>query len=177
MRYVLIFCLIFLVSCNSQEMIVNSEPTNQAVSQTQKQVTLDENRQIVMGQTIYVPVYSHIYHQNRQTVFPLSVTLSIRNTDLTQSLIVTTVSYYNSEGNLVKDFLTTPIQLDALASTEFFITRNDTTGGAGANFIVEWEAATEISEPIVEAVMIGTDSQQGISFVGQGRVIKSTPSE
>jgi hypothetical protein len=55
------------------------------------------------------------------------------------------------------------------------VTRNDTKGGSGANFIVEWIAQTEISEPLVEAVMIGTDSQQGISFVGQGRVIKTLP--
>lgn len=87
-------------------------------------------------------------------------------------MIITSVCYYNSDGKLVKQYLERPIQLDALASTDFFINRNDTSGGLGANFIVEWVAQTEISEPIVEAVMIGTDFQQGISFISPGRVIK-----
>lgn len=81
--------------------------------------------------------------------------------------------YHNSEGKLVKQYLERAIQIDALASTDFFINRNDTSGGLGANFIVEWVAQTEISEPIVEAVMIGTDFQQGISFISPSRVIKS----
>lgn len=172
--FLVIIALIFLVSCNSTETAVNSQPQT-VISPPQQQVTVDENTQIVMGQTIYVPVYSHIYHQNRQNIFPLSVTLSIRNTDLNQPLIVTSVRYYDSEGNLVKEYLESPIQLNQLASTDFFVTRNDTTGGSGANFIVEWIAESEISEPFIEAVMIGTDSQQGISFVGQSRVIKTLP--
>ena len=45
--------------------------------------------------------------------------------------------------------------------------------GLGANFIVEWVAQTEISEPTVEAVMLGTDLHQGISLISPGRVIKS----
>lgn len=171
----IIIVLIFLVGCKSTEMIVNSQPDQTLISPSQKQVTIDEDIQIAMGEIIYVPVYSHIYHQNRQSVFPLSVTLSIRNTDLNQSLIITSVRYYDSKGNLVKEYLAQPIQLDKLASIDFFVTRNDTIGGSGANFIVEWIAQTEISEPLVEAVMIGTDSQQGISFVGQGKVIKTLP--
>jgi hypothetical protein len=38
---------------------------------------------------------------------------------------------------------------------------------------VEWVAEKEISEPVVEAVMIGTESTQGISFISPGKVIKS----
>ncbi|RUR76948.1 hypothetical protein DSM107007_45490 [Nostoc sp. PCC 7120 = FACHB-418] len=136
-------------------------------------VTLDKNFQIAMGQTIYVPIYSHIYHYNRQEVFNLAATLSIRNTDLSNPIIVTSVRYYDSNGKLVKQYLERPIQLDALASTDFFIDKSDTSGGLGANFIVEWVAATEVSEPIVEAIMIGTDFQQGISFTSPGKVIKS----
>jgi hypothetical protein len=58
-----------------------------------------------------------------------------------------------------------------MASTDFVVTEDD-TGGAGANFIVEWSAGAEVTAPVVEAVMISTASQQGISFVSQGRVIK-----
>jgi hypothetical protein len=46
-------------------------------------------------------------------------------------------------------------------------------GGVGANFIVEWIAEKEVSEPVVEAVMISAASNQGISFVSPGRIIKN----
>ena len=48
-----------------------------------------------------------------------------------------------------------------MASTEYVVEENDTAGGAGANFIVEWSASAEVTSPVVEAVMIGTVSQQG----------------
>ncbi len=165
--------IIILASCKSTNIPPKSKPSAIPATPVQKTVTLDKNFQIASGQTLYVPVYSHIYHHNRQEIFELAVTLSIRNTDLTNPIIVTSVRYHNSEGKLVKQYLERPIQLDALASTDFFINRNDTSGGLGANFIVEWVAQTEISEPIVEAVMIGTDFQQGISFISPSKVIKS----
>jgi hypothetical protein len=169
----LAIALIFLVSCQSTNILPKSQPDATQPTPAQKIVTLDKNFKIARGQTVYVPVYSHIYHYNRQEIFELAVTLSIRNTDLTNPIIITSARYYNSEGKLVKQYLERPIQLDALASTAFFVNRNDTSGGLGANFIVEWVAQTEISEPVVEAVMIGTDFQQGISFVSPGKVIKN----
>ncbi|BBD68059.1 hypothetical protein NIES4072_46290 [Nostoc commune NIES-4072] len=173
-RYIyLAIAVIFLASCQSAKIPPKSQPDAITATPLQKIVTVDKNFKIASGQTVYVPVYSHIYHHNRQEIFELAVTLSIRNTDLTNAIVITSVRYYNSEGKLVKQYLERPIQLDALASTDFFINRNDTTGGLGANFIVEWVAQTEISEPIVEAVMIGTDFQQGISFISPGRVIKN----
>ncbi|MEH1894813.1 MAG: DUF3124 domain-containing protein [Nostoc sp.] len=169
----LAIAVIFLASCQSANIPSKSQPDATQATPVQKIVTLDKNFKIASGQTIYVPVYSHIYHHNRQEIFELAVTLSIRNTDLTNPIIITAVRYYNSEGKLVKQYLKQPIQLDALASTTFFVNRNDTSGGLGANFIVEWVGQTEISEPVVEAVMIGTDFQQGISFISPGRVIKN----
>ncbi|AFY33852.1 DUF3124 domain-containing protein [Calothrix sp. PCC 7507] len=172
-RFYLVVALILLTSCQSLKSSPQSQNNNKQEILSPKTVTLDKNFKIVRGQTIYVPVYSEINHHNRQEVFYLAATLSIRNTDLNNSIIITSVRYYDSNGKLIKHYLNNPIQLDALASTDFFITRDDTSGGLGANFIVEWVAATEISEPIVEAVMIGTDFQQGISFISPGRVIKN----
>ncbi|QSJ16277.1 DUF3124 domain-containing protein [Nostoc sp. UHCC 0702] len=169
----LALAVIVIASCDSSKIPSKSKPDTIQATPSQKLVTLDKNFQIAMGQTIYVPVYSHIYHYNQQKIFNLAVTLSIRNTDLSNSLIITSVRYYNSDGKLVKQYLQQPIQLDALAATDFFVDTNDTSGGLGANFIVEWIAKTKISEPVVEAVMIGTDYQQGISFTSPGKVIKS----
>ncbi len=162
------FALIFLTACTASEL-----PPPPIVP-SPKMVTLDQNFQAVMGQTIYVPIYSHIYYENRQKTFDLAATLSIRNTDLTSPMIVTAVRYYDTNGKLLRQDVERPIQLDALASTDFVVIRNDTSGGSGANFIVEWVAETEISEPIVEAVMIGSTLQQGISWISPGKVIKQT---
>lgn len=169
-HFCLVSAVIVLASCTSAETQL-SQPNTERTAQSPKVVTLDKIK-IVMSQTIYVPIYSHIYHQDRQEDFNLAASLSIRNTDQTNPLIITSVSYYGSDGKLVKQYLPRPIQLNALASTDFFVKKSDTSGGFGANFIVKWVAQTEISEPVVEAVIIGTDFHQGISFISPGRVIK-----
>jgi Protein of unknown function (DUF3124) len=163
----LVMALIFLTACTAPE--VSPPP----IVSSPKLVTLDQNFQAATGQTIYVPIYSHIYYENRQKSFDLAATLSIRNTDLTNPMIVKAVRYYDTNGKLIRQYVERPVQLDALASTDFVVDKNDTSGGSGANFIVEWVAKTEISEPIVEAVMIGSALQQGISWISPGKVIKN----
>lgn len=172
-HFYLAIAFIVLASCTSSEIPPKSQSDTTRATPSPKMVTLDKNFTIAMGQTIYVPVYSHIYHNKQPEIFNLTVTLSIRNTDLTNPIIITSVRYYDSDGKLVKQYLERPIQIDRLATIDFVVNRTDTSGGAGANFIVEWVAETEISEPVVEAVMISTASQQGISWSSPGRVIKS----
>ena len=79
----------------------------------------------------------------------------------------------DSFSKLVRQYLKRPTQIAALASTNFVIDSTDTSGGIGANFIVEWVAQTEVSLPIVEAILIGSGYHQGISWVSPGKVIKS----
>lgn len=126
----------------------------------------------VDGQTLYVPAYSHIYHQNGRS-YLLTVTLSVRNTDPEHEIVVSSVRYYNTDGQLVKNHLEQPRRLAPLATAEFLVERDDTTGGSGANFLVEWVAEQPVTEPIVETVMIDTLGQQGISFARVGKVIKT----
>jgi hypothetical protein len=124
----------------------------------------------VEGQVVYVPAYSHIYHGEGKP-YPLAITLSVRNTSITDEIVVKSVRYFNTKGKEVKSYLTKPVRLPALGTTEVLVTRNDTSGGSGANFLVEWYANKPVTEPIIEAVMIDTDSQQGISFARRGSVI------
>jgi len=130
-----------------------------------------ENIQFSAGQTVYVPIYSHIYSGVKARPFDLAATLSIRNTNLNTSIRLVSVKYYDSAGKLVKDYLEAPISLAALASTRYIIAEDDKAGGSGANFIVIWNAAQSVNPPIIEGVMIGTHSGQGISFVSRGQVI------
>lgn len=124
------------------------------------------------GQTIYVPIYSHIYSGVKARPFALAATLSIRNTNPKHPITLVSVKYYDSDGKFVEDYLSQPIQMQALVTTRYIITEGDKSGGSGANFIVVWKSDRKVNQPIVEAVMIGTQSSQGISFLSRGQVIK-----
>ena len=127
------------------------------------------------GQTIYVPAYSHIYSGNREIPFLLTVTLSIRNIDPHHPIKITAVDYYETQGKLLKKYIDNPLLLKPLESSRYIVSESDRSGGSGANFIVQWKADKFINPPIVESIMIGTRSGQGVSFTSRGRVI--IPSE
>ncbi|MCF8127924.1 MAG: DUF3124 domain-containing protein [Deltaproteobacteria bacterium] len=127
---------------------------------------------ISTGQTVYVPVYSHIYSGDREHPFYLAATLSIRNTDLKHTIKILTVDYYDSKGKLLKSYIENTIDLNPLSATRYIIKESDKSGGSGANFIVKWKSDVKVNAPIVESIMIGTKTQQGISFITRGRVIQ-----
>lgn len=120
------------------------------------------------GQAIYVPCYSHIYHGMKNMPLDLTVTLSIRNTDPERSIRLVSVDYYDTNGGLVRSYLTSKTTLGPMMTWEAIVAERDRSGGSGANFLVRWEADGPASQPLAEAVMIGTSSQQGISFTSRG---------
>lgn len=131
----------------------------------------DEKIGLSDGQTIYVPAYSHIYSGDRERPFLLTVTLSIRNIDPKHRIKITIVDYYETQGKLLKKYLDQPVLLNPLESIRYIIPERDKSGGSGANFIVEWKSDKFVNPPIAESIMIGTQSQQGVSFTSRGRVI------
>jgi hypothetical protein len=124
------------------------------------------------GQTVYVPIYSHIYSGLKGNPFSLAATLSIRNTDPGHPITLVSVKFYDSDGKLLKEYLDNPAELKAMASTRYILTESDTGGGSGANFLVKWTSKTKVNPPLIEGVMIGTRSGQGISFTSRGQVIE-----
>lgn len=130
---------------------------------------------LLKGQTVYVPAYSHIYHGDREVPFYLTVTLSIRNTDPDHPISVTSVEYFDNEGKLLTRYLKDTIKLGPLASTHIIVKESDRSGGAGAKFIIRWKSEAKVTEPLIEAVMISTSTQQGISFTSRGQAIKEEP--
>ena len=83
--------------------------------------------------------------------------------------------YYDSSGRLLKKHLGQPVVLKPLASFEIFVPESDTSGGFGASFLVRWKSEKPVVAPIVECLMIGARSGQGISFVSPGRVVQEAP--
>ena len=126
---------------------------------------------ITTGQTIFVPAYSEVHYTGNNTM-KLAVTLTIHNTDFTYPIIVTSVCYYNSKGELVREYLDKPQRLGPMATADFFVKSGEQTGGVGTNFIVEWVSEHPAYEPVVETLMLSNSGTQGLSFTSSGRVIK-----
>lgn len=173
--------ILLLTGCNtatSSSSFATSSPSSGVaplvrIAQDQGASITSNNIAVSRGQVVYVPAYSHIYHGDRQEEFLLAITLSVRNTSLTDAIVIRSVRYYDSGGKLVKQFTEGNLQLSPLATTGFFIPAEDPSGGSGANFIVEWVTDKKsMTEPIIEAVMISTRLQQGLSFTASGRVIQ-----
>ena len=119
--------------------------------------------QLPVRQLVYVPVYSHVYYQGGAP-YLLETTLSVRNTDPDHPIYVKSVDYFDTSGKLVKEYLERTIRLGPLQTIEFLVERRDSSGGSGANFLVEWLGERERVKPLIEAVMVGTSGTQGICF-------------
>ena len=134
--------------------------------------TAQNKPSVSKGQILYVPVYSHIYIGDRERPFLLTVTLSIRNTDRNFPITIQKVVYYDSHGKPLNAYLDKPMALEKLSSTRFVVRESDKSGGSGASFMVEWQSDQAASPPLVETIMIGAQTQQGISFTSRGQVIE-----
>lgn len=163
--------LMFLGACNS-----SNEKQFQLKNSAGEYLEINEEMflglMLVKGEVVYVPVYSDIYGTGGNKKIKLSATLSIRNTDMQNEIIVSVVDYYDTHGKLIRNYIESPIKLKPLQTVNYLVDYNEELGGVGANFIVEWVAEEEVNEPIIEAVMIGTSSSLGISFVCGGKVLK-----
>lgn len=153
------FCFLFLLT-----ILLSTPPSLHAEDKTR----------LSNEQTIYVPAYSHIYMGNREIPFLLTVTLSIRNIDPKHGIKIMKVDYYETQGNLLKKFLDKPVTLKPLESIRYVIPEKEKVGGSGANFMVQWESDKSVNPPIVESIMIGAKSGQGISFTSRGQVVFTT---
>ncbi|HUI96924.1 MAG TPA: DUF3124 domain-containing protein [Xanthobacteraceae bacterium] len=124
--------------------------------------------------TIYVPTYSRVYgaagSDRKQLQF--STTLRIDNTSATKPLVIERIEYYETTGKLVQSYLAEPLALRPFGTIEIVIPAEDERGGPAANFIVNWAGAGPIAEPMVEAVMIGSQDNTSYSFVSTGRPIR-----
>lgn len=124
------------------------------------------------GQTVYVSAYSHVFTGPRSNPYNLAISLIIRNTDPAGSMVITAIDYYDHSGRLIRRYAPSPVGLTPLASSYIHLEEKDTSGGFAPKFIVRWESPRPVTTPVIEAVMIGATSGQGISFVSQGQVIQ-----
>lgn len=136
--------------------------------------------ELSQGQTLYLPIYSHIWHGNKivDGKYPVksqvSALVSIRNTSLKTPIRITTARYYSTDGKLLKEFLPKPVEIGAMGTLELFVERKESEGGSGANFIIQWDAVSTTNPPVVEAVH--ADIKGGgpaLTFITTARPIKA----
>ncbi|TNC99439.1 MAG: hypothetical protein FD121_304 [Gallionellaceae bacterium] len=136
--------------------------------------------ELSQGQTLYLPIYSHIWHGNKivDGKYPIksqvSALVSIRNTSLKTPIRITTARYYSTDGKQLKEFLAKPVEIGAMGTLELFVERKESEGGSGANFIIQWDAAVSTNPPVVEAVH--ADIKGGgpaLTFITTARLIRA----
>lgn len=128
------------------------------------------------GQTLYLPVYSHVYHGDvdskgvpQQTL--VSALVSIRNTDLTNGIRVTSAVYYDTQGKKLREYLAKPVSIGPMGTHEIYVPRSDTAGGSGANFVIVWQADAPANAPVVEALHLNMPAGRSIAFITTARPI------
>ena len=166
-RYILLLSLISLNSCDSPNRTSSSNPT----SWKKHEAILPGQDSLFYCKT-YLPVYSRIYQQHKNKTYNLTVTVSLRNISLTDTVYVLTAEYFNTEGDFIRSYFSKPIQLKPLETADIIIDETDNEGGTGGNFIFNWAVKDKNVEPLFEAVMISTTGQQGMSFLTRGIIIQ-----
>ena len=129
------------------------------------------------GQTLYLPIYSHIWHGDRvmQGKYPLksqvSALVSIRNTSLKTPIQIVSARYFSTEGKLLKQFMARPVTIVPMGTHELFVEKQEAEGGSGANFIIQWQSEVATNPPVVEAVHADIKGHQTLTFVTTARPI------
>jgi len=118
--------------------------------------------------SIYVPAYAHLPVGAGAFNVDLSVTLSIRNTSPKKVLTVRKIELFDTSGKLIHSYLSTPIGLRPFGTVNLFVSVMDRRGGSGGNFVVDWGGDSDMSEPIIEAIMLGEFGGRAYSFVSRG---------
>jgi hypothetical protein len=129
------------------------------------------------GQSIYLPVYSHVYHgelgkDGKYSQTLVSTHVSIRNTDPQVPIRLVSANYHDTQGRLVRTYVTAPVTIPPLGTHELIVARSDTAGGSGANFLIVWNAAALANPPIVEALHADIREARTLMFVTTGQPIK-----
>ena len=130
------------------------------------------------GQTLYLPIYSDLWHgdlgsRNLPDKTALSALVSIRNTDPAQPIRILSARYHDTQGKLLRDFVPKVRSVPPLGTLELFIERAESAGGSGASFLIRWQADRPVNPPVVEAVHADLRNPRTVSFITVARPIRA----
>ncbi|PHQ29152.1 DUF3124 domain-containing protein [Leeuwenhoekiella nanhaiensis] len=170
MRVTLFFIpvLLLLLACD------NTKPASKSldpINWEKRRIEIPTADSLTPAKT-YLGIYSEIYSTSEHNTHDLTVTVSLRNTSESDTVILTKGVYYDTEGSPIRTYFDFPIQLKPLETVEIIIEEGDKTGGTGGNFIFDWLDDPEVTDPLFEGIMISTRGTQGLSFTVQGKRIQ-----
>ncbi|MGI9525860.1 MAG: DUF3124 domain-containing protein [Weeksellaceae bacterium] len=166
-----IFCI--LLGCQAFEQENSTSKKQQLIDRKthndweKRQIHLDQKSNLYFGNT-YLAVYSEIYARKESRTYPLTITVSIRNTSLNDSVYINKSEYYNTQGDLINTYFDNSIYLAPMETVEIVVEEDHEQGGSGGNFVFHWATKSKKIKPLFEAIMISASGQQGISFTTQG---------
>ncbi|MBO0330690.1 DUF3124 domain-containing protein [[Muricauda] lutisoli] len=161
--------LILILSCaeKSKEEVSSIDPVNW----NNRMAEIASSDSLVKG-TSYLSVYSEIYSETEHRTHNLTSTISMRNTNLKDTIYINKAEYFDTEGTPIRTYFDRPIYIKPMETVEIVIDEKDRSGGTGANFLFQWSIKPYSHEPYFEGVMISTSGQQGLSFTTQGRRVE-----
>ena len=137
-----------------------------------------EARPLSRGQSLYLPVYSHLLYGNidkkgNASRALLSALVSIRNTDPKRPLKVLSARYFDTQGRFLREYVVTPVSVPPFGTHELFVELHDESGGSGANFLIRWESGEAVNPPLVEAIHANMDSGKAVIVTTQALPIRA----
>jgi hypothetical protein len=129
-----------------------------------------------LGQSLYLPIYSHIWHGdlnkfNQPEKTLVSVSVSIRNTDPLKAIRIHSARYFDTHGAKLKDYVTSPLVVAPMGTHEIFVPRSDDTGGSGANFVIVWSADKPTNPPVVDGFHANLPVGRTMAFITSASVM------
>ena len=119
--------------------------------------------------TTYLPIYTSVFTRSQNQHKPVTTTVSIHNINVKDSLFVNKINYYNTEGEFVRSYIENPIFIRPMETINIVVHQADNSGGTGANFLIDWVLNNQESNPpLIDALMISTTGQHGLSFTTRG---------
>ncbi len=170
MKYTLITLLLFVFAgCINNDKRNETEKKRIYPSHIYSYANIDKAK-MNYSETDYLPVYSDIYQQDGTKRYPITITISIRNTSLIDSAYIQSTLYYDSYGKLLHSYIDSMILLSPLESIEFVVEEKEKLGGAGANFIIEWAATKYSDQILIQAIMV--NAYNGFSFQTNAKIVE-----
>lgn len=165
-KLLLIFLSVLALSCTekAQKEVSSVDPVNW----NNRKASLSKTDSLVQGMS-YLSVYSEIYSETEHRTHNLTSTISMRNTNLKDTIYINKAEYFDTRGNSIRTYFDFPIYIKPMETVEIVIDEKDESGGTGANFLFQWSMKPASHEPYFEGVMISTSGQQGLSFTSQGK--------
>tara|TARA_R110001583_G_scaffold36536_6_gene120306 strand:+ start:93511 stop:94062 length:552 start_codon:yes stop_codon:yes gene_type:complete len=119
----------------------------------------------------YLSVSSQLYSLSEHKAHNFTITASIRNISLTDTMYITKAKYLDTNAKPLHTYFNQPIFVAPLETLEIVIDEVYHDKSTGASFIFDWKIKPKSKEPVFEGIMISTYGNQGLSFTTQGQRI------